>query len=122
MTTPATPFWLSAFLDLVPDEHAQAAAFWQAVTGYTTSEPRDEQDEFSRLERDEPLPIQLLLQRLEEPTGRVRAHLDVATTDRAAETARHEALGASVLDTNDRGWTVLRPPAGPAYCLTDRTP
>ena len=248
MNTPATPYWISAFLDLAPDEHERAVAFWQGVTGYDLSPPRGghdefatlvppdgdgylkvqrlgsgpsrvhldlhvadldaaarhaehldarvvarppqgyvvlespggfvlclvrhrssrrprpatwpggqasvvdqvcldipaasydaecrfwseltgwaltdrrEHDEFVRLERDDRLPLQLLLQRLEETTGPVRGHLDLAATDRAAETARHEELGATVLDPNERGWTVLRPPAGLPYCVTDRRP
>ena len=39
-------------------------------------------------------PIRLLLQRLGRRPARVTAHLDSATDDREAETARHEALGA----------------------------
>ena len=47
----------------------------------------------------------------------VRVHAD----DRAAETRRHEALGAQVVATHE-GWTVMRPPAGPDYCITRRVP
>lgn len=108
-------------LDIPAASYDGECRFWSELTGWTLT-GGDEANEFRRLERDHRLPIQLLLQRLEDETGRVRAHLDLATTDRAAETARHEQLGATVLDPNERGWTVLRPPAGPAYCITDRTP
>ena len=66
-------------------------------------------------------PLQLLLQRLGDDEGEVRAHLDLATTDRAAETERHLALGAGLRRVAD-GWTVLVDPAGSAYCVTDRAP
>ena len=49
------------------------------------------------------------------------AHLDLGTTDREAETARHLALGASVV-AREEFWTVLTDPAGLAYCITDRDP
>ena len=63
----------------------------------------------------------LLLQRLDDPLGEVRAHLDLSTTDRAAEAARHEALGATRVADFDI-WTLLTDPAGLAYCVTDRVP
>ena len=49
------------------------------------------------------------------------AHPDFAVADRAAETARHVALGAE-LERELDWWTVLRAPDGLAYCLTDRDP
>jgi GNAT superfamily N-acetyltransferase len=76
--------------------------------------------EFSRLDV-EGLPMRILLQRLDEPEGPARVHLDLAVSDRSAETARHVALGAEV-ERHDEWWTVLRDPAGLAYCLTDRDP
>ena len=63
----------------------------------------------------------MLLQRLDRPTGPVGAHLDLGTTHRAAEVARHVALGASVA-TVEEFWTVLTDPTGAAYCVTDRDP
>jgi hypothetical protein len=108
-------------LDIPAASYDGECRFWSELTGWALTDGGEE-DEFCRLERDDRLPIRLLLQRLEEQTGRVRAHLDLATTDRAAETARHQELGATVLDGSRRWWTVLGPPAGPAYCITDRTP
>ena len=61
------------------------------------------------------------VQRLDEPLGEVRAHLDLAASDVGAETARHEALGARVVATFDE-WTVLTDPTGAAYCITGRMP
>ena len=78
-------------------------------------------EEFHSLVRPCGMPIRLLLQRLGETRGRVRAHLDIATTDRVAETERHRALGAGVQREREL-WTVLTDPSGAAYCLTDRDP
>ena len=51
----------------------------------------------------------------------MRAHPDLACSDRPSETVRHLALGAELTRVYDR-WTVLRSPTGSAYCLTDRNP
>jgi hypothetical protein len=108
-------------LDIPSSIHDEECAFWAALTGLRRHD-RIRTDEFSRLVGEGRVAIQILLQRLAEEDGRVRAHLDLATTDRDAETARHEELGARVIQAFDRGWTVLAPPAGPAYCITDRAP
>lgn len=68
-----------------------------------------------------PRPLDLLLQRLDRQDGPLAAHLDLGTTDREAETARHLGLGASVV-AREEFWTVLTDPAGLAYCITDRDP
>ncbi len=99
--------------------HDEECAFWAAVTGQRHVDVAS--PEFSRLVRPEGQPLQFLLQRLDEPNGRVRGHLDLAADDRAAEVRRHVRLGA-VLDAEGRGWTVLRDPAGAPYCITDRSP
>jgi hypothetical protein len=92
-------------------------AFWAALTG---REPQvGALPQFVRLVEDGRL--RLLLQRLDEPDGPVRAHPDLATADRAADTDRHVALGAEVRGVHDF-WTVLTAPGGQVYCLTDRDP
>ena len=63
----------------------------------------------------------MLFQRLDEPTGPVRAHADVACVDRVATLARHLAAGATVV-VERQGWTVMADPVGRVYCLTDRSP
>ncbi len=68
-----------------------------------------------------PRPLDLLLQRLDRQDGPVTAHLDLGTTDREAETARHLGLGARVV-VREEFWTVLTDPAGLPYCITDRDP
>jgi predicted enzyme related to lactoylglutathione lyase len=104
----------------IPRAHDDAeVAFWRDLTG---SRPRPGRlPGFSFLERPRHLPFRLLLQRLGDVDGPVRAHVDLACTDRAASTARHVGLGARVLQEREL-WTVLRDPAGRLYCLTDRDP
>ena len=94
-------------------------AFWAAVLEVeapagSTASP------FRPLPRDPGQPLRLLLQDVGAGTT-ARAHLDLATDDRAAETARHERLGARVWAVHER-WTVLADPVGRLYCLTDRDP
>ncbi|MBW0255008.1 VOC family protein [Cellulomonas sp. PS-H5] len=105
----------------VPAERWQPERrFWAALTGWPerTTAPGSA---LVPLHRPEGLPLRLLLQRLDEPAGPVRAHPDLACSDRRAETVRHVALGATVEAVRER-WTVLRDPAGRRYCLTDRDP
>lgn len=92
-------------------------AFWRDLTGRTLE--HDPASEFAVLAARGGLRI--LLQRLGEETGPVRAHPDFATADRTSETARHVGLGARVERTCEQ-WTVLRAPGGHVYCLTDRDP
>jgi hypothetical protein len=106
-------------LDIPSGGYAEECGFWEALTGWElTASPGSE---FSRLTRPPGIPLRLLLQRLGEPSGTVRAHLDLASEDRVSETLRHAALGASVLAENAH-WTVLRDPVGSTYCITDRDP
>ncbi|HET8561059.1 MAG TPA: VOC family protein [Marmoricola sp.] len=104
-------------LDIPPSRFEAEVGFWRRLTGWPeveTSSP-----EFSRLARGDGLPLQLLLQRLDEEQPVVTAHLDLACDDRSAEVARHRDLGASVVRRTD-GWTTLRDPSGREYCITDR--
>jgi predicted enzyme related to lactoylglutathione lyase len=94
-------------------------AFWESLTGWELFQ--GSRPEFRRLRRPAGQPLNILLQRLDESDGPVRAHLDLAVDDRGAEVRRHEGLGAQV-DAVHEGWTVMRPPAGPVYCLTGRVP
>ena len=101
----------------IPREHwTRELAFWSGLTGWAA---RRSEDEFAPLDRPAGQPLRLLPHRLDELTGPVRAHLDLASSDRAAETARHVNLGACVVRVHDE-WTVLRSPDGHEYCVTDR--
>ena len=102
----------------VPARHWEAeVAFWAGLTG---REPQvGSLPQFVRLVADGQ--VRLLVQRLDEPDGVVRAHPDLATADRAADTDRHVGLGATVREVRSF-WTVLTAPGGQVYCLTDRDP
>ena len=110
-------------LDIPPDVFEQERAFWADLTGWElrTSAAHPE---LSHLARPDGIPLRLLLQRLGDGTqGIVSAHLDLASSDRAAETRRHERLGAVVERVGPGvGWTVLTDPTGARYCITDRDP
>jgi hypothetical protein len=107
-------------LDIPASSYDRESRFWHELTGW---EERTSavSDDFHALLRPPGLPFRLLLQRLHDPTGDVRAHFDWATTDRDAEVARHLALGATVAGRFTH-WTVLTDPRGRAYCITDRNP
>jgi predicted enzyme related to lactoylglutathione lyase len=105
-------------LDIPREQHRRELAFWQELTGWELTQSSHE---FHHLTRPEGMPFRLLLQLLGEETGPVRAHLDLATTDRDAEVKRHEALGAERVARHEH-FTVLRDPAESPYCVTDREP
>ncbi|NHT17627.1 VOC family protein [Cellulomonas sp. IC4_254] len=107
-------------VDVPADRWDAERRFWAELTGWP-EQPTAPGAALVPLRRPDGLPLRLLLQRLDEPDGPVRAHLDLACSDRGAETDRHVALGAQVEAVRER-WTVLRDPAGRRYCLTDRDP
>lgn len=107
-------------LDIPASSYDRESLFWSEVTGWEERGSTVSTD-FHSLLRPAGHPVRLLLQRLHDPTGRVRAHIDWATTDRAAETERQVGLGATVLGTYSH-WTVLADPQDRVYCLTDREP
>ena len=107
-------------LDIPSGVYAEECGFWSALTGWELS-ASPTSPEFSRLARPAGIPLRFLLQRLGEPSGTVRAHLDLAADDRVSEVNRHATLGATVLSERSH-WTVLRDPVGSTYCVTDRDP
>ena len=106
-------------LDIPPASWQEECDFWARLTGWELFQGG--RPEFRRIRKPAGQPLNILLQRLDEGDGPVRAHLDLSADDREAEVRRHEALGASVLAVHE-GWTVMRPPAGPVYCVTGRKP
>lgn len=104
-------------LDIPAAHWDEEVAFWSALTGRGVEVGTLPQ--FARLVEHGRLRI--LLQRLDEPDGPVRAHPDLATADRAADTDEHVRLGARLERAFDH-WTVLTAPGGQVYCLTDRDP
>ena len=104
-------------LDVPSDLWDVEVAFWRDLTG--RGPQVGTAPEFVRL-LDLARP-RILLQRLGDARGTVRAHPDLATADRGSDTARHVDLGARVVAVHDH-WTVLTAPGGQVYCLTDRDP
>ncbi len=93
-------------------------AYWTALTGWSWR--ASDEPGFASVSRPG-APVRLLLQRLGEEDGPVRAHLDLACADRRADVDRHVAAGARVV-AEHHFWTVLEDPVGRVYCLTDRSP
>ena len=106
-------------LDIPPEMWDAECDFWASQTGWELFDGGT--PEFRRLRKPAGHPLNILLQRLDSEGGHVRAHLDLSADDREAEVRHHEGLGATVVSVHE-GWTVMRPPAGPVYCITRRTP
>lgn len=106
-------------LDIPDRDFAVEAAFWRDLTGRAVT-PSPIYQEFARLDWRPEDSLKILLQRCGDD-GRARAHLDLATTDRAAEVARLIALGATEVRHTPH-WTTLRDPAGLEFCVTTREP
>lgn len=108
-------------LDIPPRLHDVEVAFWQTLTGWELRPSATALAEFSSLLRPPGIPLRLLLQRLDDDAPAVTAHLDLATNDHDAEVDRHVGLGAEPRQRHAH-WTLLRDPAGSAYCITGRSP
>ncbi len=107
-------------IDSPSSRHAAEVAFWRALLGDRWVD--SPAPEFAGKWHDDlGSPIQLLFQRLDEPDGPVRAHLDLGTDDLPAEVSRLAALGAEDVAPG-RGWHVLRDPTGLAFCATENSP
>jgi hypothetical protein len=107
-------------VDSPADAHDREVGFWRALLPgrWATSPAR----EFAgKWHDDAGSPLQLLFQRLDEPTGPVRAHLDHGTDDLPAEVRRLRDLGADDIGPG-RGWHALRDPARLAFCVTENSP
>lgn len=94
-------------------------SFWAGLVGEDPS-ASTRRSEFTNLPRPNRLPLRLLFQRVGHD-GPVTAHPDLASTDRPAEVARLEDLGA-VVETVEEFWTVLVAPDGRRFCVTERDP
>lgn len=114
---PATfgsPRWLTAFIDFPASEFDAGTRFWLSATGYELSAPRGGHAEFATLvppAGDDYLRVQRL------GDGPTRLHLDVAVDEPWAVAEQAEAAGATLLDTGQHSYVVLRSPAGIVFCL-----
>ncbi len=107
-------------VDIPSQQYDAEARFWAEVMG-ASMEVLPARPEFSWLRGEHQFALDVLLQRLDSPSGKVTAHLDLGTNDRAAEVARHVVLGGVQLVT-EQFWTTMRDPTGLVYCITGRDP
>lgn len=107
-------------LDIPRAAYDVEAAFWAQVLE-ATPDQLVRRPEFTWLRMPRQHALDILLQRTDDEDGPVTAHLDLGTTDRGAEVARHLALGA-VAEPDEEFWTVLVDPTGRRYCVTTRDP
>ena len=99
-------------VDVPAETHDAELAFWQGALG----KPFTQAKKFPEYHWAD-LPGDgngLLLQRLGD--GPARVHIDIHTTDRAAEVARLRALGATMVDDGEH-WAIMRDPAGLVFCV-----
>jgi hypothetical protein len=98
-------------IDVPGETHDAEVAFWGEALGV----------EFTNFERfpeyhgvDLPGGFGLLTQLLGAGTARV--HLDIHTSDRAAEVDRLQRHGATLVDDGEH-WAIMRDPAGLLFCV-----
>ena len=108
-------------IDAPASAHDREVGFWRAfLPGRWADSPARE---FAgKWHDDAGSPLQLLFQRLDQPDGTVRAHLDHGTDDLGAEVRRLLDLGADDVGPGHGGWHTLRDPAGLAFCVTGNSP
>ncbi|MEY2404302.1 MAG: hypothetical protein QOD38_1853 [Acidimicrobiaceae bacterium] len=93
------------------------AQWWAAALGYTVDEDGPEDDDVG-IKGDGP--TVLFIRVPEDKAVKNRLHLDLRPTDRDAEVARLESMGATRVDigqTGDETWTVLADPEGNEFCI-----
>lgn len=98
-------------IDCQTDDLAQATEFWSAALG--KSGKIDARGKYTVFDDHKGYP-RILLQAVDHGP---RVHLDFETTDREAEAARLEQLGARMVERSVHGWTVMEAPTGHRFCL-----
>ena len=98
-------------IDCRTDDLSEAVRFWSAALGKEGK--IDERGKYAVFDDHQGYPKVLLQSVRHEP----RVHLDIETTDREAEAARLQALGATLIERHERGWTVMEAPTGHRFCL-----
>jgi hypothetical protein len=107
-------------IDSPADVHDAEVASWRSLLGERWVDSAA--PEFAgKWHDDDGGPLQLLFQRLDEPSGPVRAHLDLGSDDVPADVRRLVGLGATDVGEG-RGWHVLRDPVGLLFCVTENSP
>jgi Glyoxalase-like domain len=99
-------------IDSPTETHDAEVAFWREAAGV----PLQRFERFPAFHGAPPRPdgVGLLTQQLQ--AGPARIHLDIHTSDRAAEVARLRELGGSVVNEGEF-WTIMRDPAGLVFCV-----
>lgn len=100
----------------------ELAGFWSQVVDRPVGDGPPESSEFfaSIPPGDDGSPMMMFIQVPEGKTAKNRAHLDLATADRAAEVARLVDLGATHLYDKDEwgvSWATLTDPEGNEFCV-----
>ena len=95
-------------VDCRTDDLAGAAAYWSEMLGraVTGSEPN-----YLKLEPEPGMSIEV-----QAVAHDPRVHLDIETNDVAAEVARLERLGATVV-APVKDWVVMQAPTGHRFCV-----
>lgn len=96
--------------------------FWSAVLGRPVDREGDlsASEFFARIPGEGSDPTLMFIQVPETKSVKNRVHLDLNTSDRAAEVARLVALGATVIHEKDEygvQWTTLADPEGNEFCV-----
>ena len=99
-------------IDCRTDDLLSEARFWSAALGCPLPRDIDATSPFIQLET-RPGEVQIVIKRVShEP----RANIDVETDSIAAEVARLERLGATVVSRKP-DWTVMQAPSGHRFCV-----
>jgi predicted enzyme related to lactoylglutathione lyase len=98
------------------------AEFWSAALGRPVDRDGDmaASEYFARLPGDGVEATIMFIQVPEAKTVKNRVHLDLDSSDRAAEVERLVALGATVVHDKDEWgtrWTTLEDPEGNEFCI-----
>jgi predicted enzyme related to lactoylglutathione lyase len=98
-------------VDVPGETHDAEVAFWREALGITlTRSKRFPEYHVAELAGG----IGMLTQQLGH--GAPRYHLDIHTNDRAAEVARLQRLGATLVEELEL-WSIMRDPAGLTFCV-----
>ncbi len=98
-------------IDCQTDDLTDAVVFWEGVFGKPGT--IDDRGKYAWFGDNSGHP-KMLLQAVDHDP---RVHVDFETTDREAEAARLEAIGAKVVERSEHGWIVMEAPTGHRFCL-----
>jgi hypothetical protein len=98
-------------IDVPEASHDSEVTFWREALGLDLNRHPRYLDYHAAALTSE---LGFLVQRL--GGGPAKLHLDIHTSDRAAEVARLTRLGATVLEDGEQ-WSIMRDPAGLVFCV-----